>query len=141
MNYTLDACALLAYLKNESEAPRIERLFEDATSGQSDAISISMSVVNRAEVYYGMIREKGGVAEANKVMSEVDYLPFYTIHTISDDVYRETSRLKASYSISLADAFACATAMGLSATLVTKDHEIEAVEQNEKISVLWIDQQ
>jgi hypothetical protein len=32
-----------------------------------------------------------------------------------------------------------ATAMSVSAKLVTKDHEIEAVEQNENLSVLWID--
>jgi predicted nucleic acid-binding protein len=38
----------------------------------------------------------------------------------------------------LGDVFLCATAKSLSATIVTKDREIEAVEQAENLSVLWI---
>lgn len=139
MNYTLDACALLAYLKNESEASRVKNLFEKAADGGSEAAWINMSIVNRLEVYYSMIQEKGSVAEADKIMLAVNELPLYTMYTITDVVYRDAARLKAGYHISLADAFACATAMSVSAKLVTKDHEIEAVEQNENLSVLWID--
>jgi hypothetical protein len=40
--------------------------------------------------------------------------------------------------MSLADTFLCATAQSLSATIVTKDSEIEAAEQPEGLSVLWI---
>jgi predicted nucleic acid-binding protein len=141
MNYTLDACALLAHLKKENEGVLVKNLFNKAIAEGPEAISINMSVVNLSEVYYGMIKEKGGVAEADKVMSVVSGFPFHTISTITDEVYREASRLKAGYSISLADAFACATAMSLGATLVTKDHEIEAVEQNEPLSVFWIDRE
>jgi len=65
-------------------------------------------------------------------------LPIETITTISDTVYHETARYKARYSISLADAFLCATAKSLSATIVTKDGEIKPVEQAENLSVLWI---
>jgi predicted nucleic acid-binding protein len=140
MNYTLDACAILAHIKKEKEGVLVKDLFHSAITEGPEAVSISMSVVNLAEVYYGMIQEKGGVAEADKVMSVVYGFPFHIISTISDEVYREASRLKADYSISIADAFACATAMSLDATLVTKDHEIEVVEKNEKLSVFWIDQ-
>jgi predicted nucleic acid-binding protein len=129
----------MACLNKEREAPRVIKLFDRATAGSAEVTSIYMSTVNMVEVYYGMIQQKGSVSEADKIMHSVSELPIHLVDTITDDVYREASRLKAAYSISLADAFACATAMSLDATLVTKDHEIEEVEQNEKLSVFWID--
>jgi predicted nucleic acid-binding protein len=62
----------------------------------------------------------------------------YLLDTISRAVYREAACLKVRYSISLGDVFLCATAKSRSATVVTKDHEIEAVERSEQLSVLWI---
>jgi PIN domain nuclease of toxin-antitoxin system len=139
MNYVLDACAVLAFLNKEREGPRVIHLFNEAITRGAGAVSISMSIVNLVEVYYGMIQKKGNIPEADRIMGEAYCLPFHTIDTISTAVYREASRLKSFYSISLADAFACATAMSLDATLVTKDHEIEAIEQAENLSVFWID--
>jgi predicted nucleic acid-binding protein len=97
-----------------------------------------MSIVNMIEVYYGMIQKTGNTAEADRIMREAAGLPIRVIDTITGAVYRETSRLKAAYSISLADAFACATALSLSAVLVTKDGEIKDVEQHEPLSVFRI---
>jgi predicted nucleic acid-binding protein len=128
----------MAHINKEPESVKVKNLFDKATAAGAKAISIHMSVVNLVEVYYGKIQKKGSVAEADKVMRPVSELPIHVIDTITDDVYREASRLKAVYSISLADAFACATAMSLDATLVTKDSEIEAVEEHEKLSVFWI---
>jgi predicted nucleic acid-binding protein len=136
MNYVLDACALLAYLKQEPEAVKVKDLFNKADS-EPDETAIYISMVNLVEVYYGFIQEKG-IEEADRLMKQVDGLPFNTLDTITDAVYRAASRFKALYSISLADSFACATAKSLTATLVTKDHEIEAVERGENLSVFWI---
>jgi predicted nucleic acid-binding protein len=130
----------MAHLNEESEAPRVRKFFDEATAGSAETTSIHMSIVNLVEVYYGMIQQEGSVAEADRIMSSVSDLPIHVIDTITDTVYHEASRLKAAYSISLADAFAYATAMDLSATLVTKDSEIEAVEKRENLSVLWIKQ-
>jgi predicted nucleic acid-binding protein len=59
------------------------------------------------------------------------------IRDISDEVYFETARYKARYSMSLADAFLCATAKSLAAVIVTKDSEIKPAEKD-GLSVLWI---
>jgi predicted nucleic acid-binding protein len=98
VRYILDACALMAHLNEESEAPRVRKLFDEATAGISETTGIHMS----------------SVAEADRIMSSVSDLPIHVIDTITDTVYSEASRLKAVYSISLADAFACATAENLS---------------------------
>jgi predicted nucleic acid-binding protein len=136
MNYVLDACALLAYLKQEPEAVKVKELLDKADTEPGETV-LYISIINLVEVYYGFIQEKG-MDEADRLMQQVDALPFNTIDTITDTVYRAASRFKALYSVSLADSFACATAKSLAATLVTKDSEIKAVEQGENLSVLWI---
>ena len=60
------------------------------------------------------------------------------IRDISDEVYFETAHYKARYSMSLADAFLCATAQSLAAVIVTKDKEIKPAEKDGYLSVLWI---
>jgi predicted nucleic acid-binding protein len=89
--------------------------------------------------FHTLFRPKGrGMKPAPRIMRKLDHLPLVMIESISRPVYRETARLKARYSISLGDVFLCATAKSLSATVVTKDHEIEAVERGEQLAVLWI---
>jgi predicted nucleic acid-binding protein len=136
VNYVLDACALLAYLKKETEGVKVKELFDKADAEPGETV-IHISIVNLVEVYYGFIQEKG-IEEADRLMKQVDDLPFNTIDTITDAVYRVASRFKALYSVSLADAFAAATAKSLSATVVTKDGEFEALEKSENLSVMWI---
>jgi predicted nucleic acid-binding protein len=107
-------------------------------STETEDMVICISIVNLVEVYYGFIQKYGTVEAADEIMRNVDDLPIEIITTISNAAYHETARYKARYSISLADAFLCATAKSLSATIVTKDGEIESVEQAENLSVLWI---
>jgi predicted nucleic acid-binding protein len=96
-----------------------------------------MSFVNLVEVYYRYIQLKG-VELADTVMEEVKNLPIRFIRDISDEVYFETARYKARYSMSLADAFLCATAKSLAAVIVAKDKEIKPAEKDGHLSVLWI---
>jgi predicted nucleic acid-binding protein len=132
--YVLDACALIAMINGEAGFETVRDTFARAAAGEC---SVRMSIVNLVEVYYHFIRDIGSRA-AEETMREVSALPLTVIDTISEAVYRETARFKSGYSMSLADAFACATALSLRATLVTKDSEVQAVEQNEILSVLWI---
>ena len=57
---------------------------------------------------------------------------------IPNDIIREAGRFKTSYSISLADSIAAATAKNLGAVLVTKDEELKAVEDAGEFSILWL---
>jgi predicted nucleic acid-binding protein len=132
--YVLDACALIAMVNQEAGFDTVRDTFTRAAAGEC---GVRMNIVNLVEVYYHFIRDIGAQA-AEETMREVSALPFTVIDTISEAIYRETARIKALYAMSLADAFACATAKSLSATLVTKDSEVQAAEQNEALSVLWI---
>jgi predicted nucleic acid-binding protein len=136
MIYILDACALLALL-NEELGKGYETVSDLLESAEKGEVFLYMSLINLVEVYYRYIQLKG-VKLADTVMKEVKYLPINFISNISDEVYFETARYKARYSMSLADAFLCATAKSLSAVIVTKDKEIENAEKDGQLSVLWI---
>ena len=56
MRYVLDACALLAFLNDEEGADEVEELLKQSVT---DSVSVSMSIVNLLEAYYGELRDKG----------------------------------------------------------------------------------
>jgi predicted nucleic acid-binding protein len=96
-----------------------------------------MSAVNWVEVFYHFIRSVGQET-ADTIMAAAAELPITLIDTVDPLALRAVACLKARYSMSLADYFLCATAKSLAATLVTKDGEIRAIEQQEPLAVLWI---
>jgi predicted nucleic acid-binding protein len=134
LNYIFDACALIALIKNEAASDQVNGLLARAAAWE---ITVSMSIVNLVEVYYGFLRDRGEQA-ADAIMSDAANLPITVIDTISGAVYREAARFKAASSMSLADAFLCACAKDLSAVIVTKDDEIKAAEQSGAITVFWL---
>jgi PIN domain nuclease of toxin-antitoxin system len=134
MHYILDACALLAFLNDEDGADAIEELLEQSVSGN---VSISMSIVNLLEVYYGELRDKD-VEIAQIVLDMVQYYSITIVDTVSLQVFKEAAHLKAVYKISLADCIGIATTLELSGQFVTSDrHELETVATNEAIPILW----
>ena len=136
MTYILDACAILALLNEELRKgyETVRGLLESAVKGEA---ALYMSRINLVEVYYRYIQLKGSEV-ADKVMESVKDLPVRFISDISDEVYYKTAYCKAHYSMSLADAFLCATAKSLAAVIVTKDKKIKPAEEAESLSVLWI---
>jgi predicted nucleic acid-binding protein len=134
-SYILDACALLALLKEEEGAYAVDDLFQKAVRGEA---TLCMSVINLLEVFYGFIGEIG-LDRAEEIMRRIDDTPLRILNYIAPPVYREAARLKGSYRISLADAIGLATAFELSGQFVTSDHhELEKIEQNEPYTLLWV---
>ena len=133
--YVLDACALLAMLRNEAGADKISEIINAANNGEA---TIEMNKVNLLEVYYDLYRSIGkDIAE--KILAEIKKRPITIISDFTDELFGEAGRLKASYKISLADSFALAQAIVSSGELLTSDHhEFEMVEQQEKIKFGWI---
>ena len=133
--YVLDACAMLAVLSNEPGADVVEEIYEKADSGE---VLLTMNKVNLLEVYYDLFRTYGK-ERADEVVNEIRRLPIQIIHEISDDVFAEAGRLKASYKISLADAIALAQTLVICGELLTADHhEFDPIEENEPIIFHWI---
>ena len=134
--YVLDACALIAFLRDEEGAELVGEVYEKANAGE---VRLVMNRINLVEVYYDFYRSKGkGYADnffSNIKQSEI------IVKDVPDDVLLEAGRLKATYPVSLADSFALSQAIVSSGKLLTADHhEFDVIEEQgqENIDFLWI---
>jgi len=133
--YIIDACALIAFLQNEPGSVVMSEIIWEGTTGAAD---LYMHKLNLLEVYYGSLREYG-LKRSNETMKMITDSPIQIISGLSDPVFAEAGRLKATYRISLADSIALAEASVRNAALVTSDrHEFDVIEQNEPIVFQWI---
>lgn len=128
----LDACALIAFLNDEPGAEVVATLLEEVPS-------VEMSAVNLLEIAYDAIRTSGDPQAGRKLLGVVDQLPIKIHWQITDEVFHHAARFKASYRISLADAFALALAETLNAAIATSDHhEFDCLESNATARFIWI---
>ncbi len=133
--YILDACALIAFFNDENGADVVEDLLIRANANH---VSLIMNIINILEIYYGVCREDG-MDMADILMQKIENLPITIIDALSDEVFREAGKLKATCRISLADAIALAEANVRMARIVTADHhEFDELENSGKISPYWI---
>ena len=130
----LDACALIAYFKHEEGWQVVGELIEKAVLGE---LRLTMSKYNLLEVYYGFYAGNGR-DKAEEILQDAIRLPIRIEENLSDAVFFEAGRLKATYGISLADAVALGLASAAREPLVTSDHhELSAIEQQENIAIHW----
>jgi len=133
--YILDACALLALLRNEPGADNVAIAINAANNGKAE---IAMHKANLLEVYYDLYRSLGN-EKADLILTEIKKRPIEIIAEISDEVFNEAGRLKATYKISFADSFALAQAIVLDRELLTADHhEFDVIEGREPVHFQWI---
>ncbi|MCL2003325.1 MAG: PIN domain-containing protein [Oscillospiraceae bacterium] len=134
--YVLDACALLALLRDEEGADMVAGVINAANAGEADA---AIHKANLLEVYYDVYRF-AGKAKADEIIREIKACPISVISDISDALFEEAGRFKASYNISFADTFALATASVTGAALLTTDHhEMDRIEQTEQtVKFQWV---
>ena len=134
-HYVLDACALIALLQDEAGADKVAEAINAANNGEA---TISMNKLNLLEVYYNAYRSLGR-EQADMMLAEFKKQPVIIHHEISDEVFLEAGRLKATYKTSLADSIALAEAAVAGGELLTADHhELDVVEKNEEIQFYWI---
>ncbi len=73
------------------------------------------------------------------MLMNIEKGPVSIIAEISDEIFKEAGRLKATYKISLADSVALAQAIYLDGELLTSDHhEFDVIEEKENIRFHWI---
>jgi predicted nucleic acid-binding protein len=136
MNYLLDACALLAFFNKERGWENVRELLEKAATGE---INVYINAINLYEVYYKKLHKEGQQAASDVLNSILDSAIGIVDVFSSDDIFYEAARIKAGYSLSLADSIALGTASCRNCTLVTSDHhELDIVQQHESIPLLWI---
>lgn len=133
--YILDACAILTLLKNENGADVVDSILVEA---KNDNCAVSVNKINLLEVYYGFYREDGKEF-ADRQIRAIRESVIKIIDEISDEVFVEAGRLKATYKISVADSIASAQTLVSDGILLTSDHhEFDAVEKMENIRFGWI---
>ena len=134
--FVLDACALIALLKNEDGADSVATAYMKAKNGEAQII---MNMDNLLEVYYGFYRDDGK-EYAERIVDSVEQ-SIVSICEFDKDIFLEAGRLKASYRISLADSIALAQTIVSGGELLTSDHhEYDVIEGQENIKFLWIRQ-
>ena len=133
--YVLDACALTAFVYDETGADIVQNILETSETGVAD---VYMNKLNFLEVYYN-IRRSEGYELSERFYDRVLKMPIKIISHISDEVFKEAGRIKSKYKISLADSIALAESSVLGARILTCDHhEFDAIEGKEPIRFYWI---
>jgi predicted nucleic acid-binding protein len=133
--YVLDACSIIAFLNDEDGADVVQLLLEEAGASIS---KLYIHKLNFLEVYYGILRDEG-MEKAELADTTIRALPIEILTDISDDIFYEAGRIKASYRLSLADAVALATSIKNGSSLVTSDHhEFDVLVEPENLSIKWI---
>ena len=131
----MDACALIALFESEEGADIVEQLLNDSARRVAE---IRMHKINLLEIYYGDYRAHGKEA-AQAMIKLVQSMPIAIIPELTDRVFKEAGRLKATYKISLADAIVLAEAAVSDSAVITADHhELDIVQQIERIAFEWI---
>jgi PIN domain nuclease of toxin-antitoxin system len=132
--YVLDACALLAVLKDEPGADKVAAVYAKADAGEAQLV---INKINLLEVYYGFYRAEGQEYAENILATVRKSIVIAADFT--DDIFNEAGRLKACYHISLADSIALAQASVSGGRLLTSDHhEFDCIEAQEQIRFEWI---
>jgi predicted nucleic acid-binding protein len=133
--FVLDACALLALLRDEEGADIVADAINSASIGESEII---MHKANLLEVYYDIFRSLGE-SEAVRILDEIHKRPIIINSEITNEIFAHAGKLKASYKISFADSFALAQSIVSGGELLTADHhEFDPIEGNEPIRFFWI---
>jgi ribonuclease VapC len=131
MKLVFDTYALMTYLRHEPGYQVVRSLLLATLQQQHEAY---MSVINYGELFY-MRWRKGSQAEAESALKFVRRAGIHIEPVTTDRVIR-AARVKATISLSYADAFAATLAEEIGATLVTGDLEYKPLEP--RINILWL---
>lgn len=114
MSIVLDTQALLILYMGEEGAENVAGLLKQVLDRK---IKAYMNVVNLAELYYVLSRKSKKVAEEKE--RNIRSFGVKIVPVKDNALWKEAAMLKANHSLSLADAFAAATAKNLKSKLVT----------------------
>jgi uncharacterized protein with PIN domain len=115
MTQVLDACAIIAYLRDEEGAEVVEA----ALISNNDCV---VHAINLCEVYYDCVR-RDGTARADTLLDDLAAIGLVTREDMDTPLWKAAAGFKADLArVSLADCFAMALTQRLNAELMTSDH-------------------
>jgi ribonuclease VapC len=123
LSVVFDTEALLIFYLDENGASRVQEYLENVQQGETAGY---LNIVNLAEFHYILYRRDPQLAEEkerNLRAFDLEIIPI-----LDDELWRVAATIKAKHALSLADAFAAATAKVKGARLVTgRDQEYRSV--------------
>lgn len=133
--YVLDACGLIAFLRNEIGGEHVKRLLTEA---DREEVTILMHNASLAEVYYDFIKASDKIT-ADDTLLMIGKLPLIFINTVDMDFIKEIAFFKSNFKVSFADCFVLVLAKLQDATIITSDHhEFDAIEKTGNGKFEWI---
>lgn len=134
-NYVLDACSVIALLKEEQGHDKVEDVLNKASLGRA---SVLLHKVTLTEITYDLLHS-GVYVDAADVFSTCYKLPLTVTDELTDAFIALAAGFKVHYRISFADCFVLAVAKLQNAKVITSDHhEFNAVEQSGEVKFEWI---
>lgn len=117
MKIILDACAVIAFFRDEAGAEIVENYFSDSQS------TCLIHSINLCEIYYDFWRN-GGEATAERMVQDLQRIDVIIRDDLTIDFWRQVGKYKATIKkISLADCFALTLANRESGILLTSDRK------------------
>jgi predicted nucleic acid-binding protein len=110
---TFDSEAILAFYLGEAGAEIVRDSLEKVQSGAAEGY---INILNLTEIYYILCRVDPALAEEKQRNLRLYGLKIVPVE--DDGLWREAARIKSKHSLSLADAFAVATAQTLKSQLI-----------------------
>jgi len=131
ITHIVDACALIAYFKQENGHEVFEALFAD------DENVLAIHSTNLCEVYYGYLRADG-IDRAEEAWGNAIAI-LGVIEKMDSQFMKRVGRWKVDYNLPLGDAFAAAAAEEHACALVTTDHnDFDPVEAAGVLQIVWL---
>ncbi|MFH1962786.1 MAG: PIN domain-containing protein [bacterium] len=131
VNYVMDTCGLLVYLRQEEGCEKVKTLFRDKYN------RFFMHAVNVGEAYYDTLRKDKN--EAQEIWDDIQQLPITIIWELDIPFIEIVGKYKTSFRVSYADCFVLALAEQRFATVISTDHhELESIEREGKIPFCWL---
>jgi predicted nucleic acid-binding protein len=128
--HCLDACTVIAYLREKPGAEILQRITEHPRS------FLAMHVCNLGEVYYDFLRADGVEAAQTAWINTLE-LPLELCHGVDDAFIKRIGTIKVEEQVSFADAFALALSEHLQVPLITTDHrKFDSIEQKDRLQFL-----
>ena len=124
MNIVFDTETLLAFYLGEPAGKNVERRLVETMNGE---IKGYLNIVNLTELYYILYRKNPEIAEEKE--RNIRGYGVEIVPVEDNDLWREAAKTKGKHALSLADAFAVATAKAKNATLlVGRDPEFDGLD-------------
>lgn len=131
----LDACALIAFLRQEEGDKEIIELFEAASKG---TINLYLHHVTLTEIVYDRIRFNPQ-ENLQGFIQQIVSLPIVLSGEMPHELVIAAARFKATKRISFADSFVLGFAQLHNAAVITSDHhEFDPIEKDGALRFHWI---